>query len=139
MFILKTLFDKYCCKPGGRLYACFVDFRKAFETIIHEGLIFKLLQLGIGTNFYNIVTSMYKSSLSCVCLGNGLTNRFKTAVGARQGDVLRPNLFKIYINDLSDYFQSCSDPVKLNTAYLHKLMYADDEVLLFESAAGFTR
>ena len=50
MFILKTLIDKYSSKTGvGGLYACFVDFRKAFDSVIHEGLRFKLLQLGIGT------------------------------------------------------------------------------------------
>ena len=81
MIILKTLFDMYCCKPGSRLYACFVDFRKALDTVIHEGLRFKLFQLGIGTKFYNIVTSMYKSSQSCVRLGNCLTNPCKIGVG----------------------------------------------------------
>ena len=35
-----------------------------------------------------------------------------------------------------DYFQSCSNPVKLKNAYLHCLTYADDVVLLSESAAG---
>ncbi|MEW8547927.1 MAG: reverse transcriptase family protein [Candidatus Thiodiazotropha sp.] len=128
MFILKTLFDKYCCKPGGRLYACFVDFRKAFDSVIHEGLRFKLLQLGVGTKFYNIITNMYKNSQACIRLGNGLTNPFKVGVGVRQGDVLSPNLFKIFINDLPEYFQSCIDPVKLKTAHLHCLMYADDVV-----------
>ena len=47
-----------------------------------------------------------------------------------------PNLFKIFINDLPDYFLSCPDPVKLPNKYLHCLMYADDVVILSESAAG---
>ena len=68
MFILKTLFDKDCSKSGGRLYACFVDFRKAFDSVIHDGLRFKLLQIGIGTKFYNIIKSMYNGSQSCVDL-----------------------------------------------------------------------
>ena len=34
------------------------------------------------------------------------------------------------------YFQSCYDPVKLNTACFHCLMYADDVVCLSEPAAG---
>ena len=47
-----------------------------------------------------------------------------------------PNLFKIFINDLPDYFLSCPDPVKLQNKYLHCLMYADDVVILSESAVG---
>ena len=58
-------------------------------------------------------------------IGNGLTNPFKLRVSVRQGDILSPNLFKRFINYLPDYFLSCSDPVILNSAYLHCLMYAD--------------
>ena len=58
MFILKSLIDKYCSKPGGKLYACFVDFRKAFDKVIHAGLKMKLLQLGKGKKFYNIFKSI---------------------------------------------------------------------------------
>lgn len=136
MFILKTLIDKYCNKTGGRLYACFVDFRKAFDSVIHDGLRLKLLALGIGTKFYNIIKDMYNSSQSCVRLSNGLTNPFKLCVGVRQGDVLSPNLFKVFINDLPKYLHTCSDPVYLKNRYLHCLMYADDVVILSESASG---
>ena len=81
MFILKSLIDKYCSKPGGKLYTCFVDFRKAFDKVIHAGLKLKLLQLGVGTKFYNIFKSMYNNSRSCVRLNNGLTKPFKSSVG----------------------------------------------------------
>ena len=100
-------------------YACFVDFRKAFDSDIHDGLMFKLLELGIGTKFYNIIKNMYHSSQSCVRLGNGLTDPFKLGVGVRQGDILSPNLFKIFISDLPKYLHSCPDPVYLKNTYLH--------------------
>ena len=79
---------------------------------------------------------MYESSQACIRLSDGLTNQFKIGMGVRQGDVLSPNLFNIFINDLPKYFQSCADSVKLNTADLHCLMYADDVVILTESATG---
>lgn len=81
MFIRKSLIDKYCSKPGGKLYARFVDFRKAFDKVIHAGLKMKLLQLRVGTKFYNICRSMYNNSQSCVRLNNGLTKPFESGVG----------------------------------------------------------
>jgi hypothetical protein len=39
----------------GRLYACFVDFQKAFDTVIHCGIKLKLLEIGVGTLFYNVI------------------------------------------------------------------------------------
>ena len=74
------LYQKHLLIYIGSLYACFVDFRKAFDSVIHDGLRFKLLELGIGTKFYNI-KNMHQSSQSCVRLGNGLTDPFKLGVG----------------------------------------------------------
>jgi hypothetical protein len=42
IFTLKTLIDKYTQQGSKRLYACFVDFRKAFDTVRHEELFYKL-------------------------------------------------------------------------------------------------
>ena len=47
IFALKTLIDDHIGnKNKGKLYACFVDFKKAFDSIWHNGLFYKLLQLG---------------------------------------------------------------------------------------------
>ena len=136
MFILKTIIDKYCKIKDGRLFACFVDFQKAFDTIIHTGIKIKLLQIGVGSNFYNIIKNMYAQSKSCIRLNNRITNFFPTKVGVRQGDNLSPNLFKIFINDLPDFLRDTPDSVKLNSNPVHCLLYADDIVLLSSSAKG---
>ena len=38
IFVLKTLIDKYCQQGSKRLFSCFVDFRRAFDTVRHEEL-----------------------------------------------------------------------------------------------------
>ena len=47
-----------------------------------------------------------------------------------------PNLFKIFINDLPSYLQSCIDSVKLHSQQLDCLMYADDIVIFSLSPEG---
>ena len=47
IFILKTLIDTYTKEPSGKLFACFVDFRKAFDTVLHSALFIKLSNIGI--------------------------------------------------------------------------------------------
>ena len=57
-------------------------------------------------------------------------------MGVKQGDNLSPNLFKIFINDLPDYFSNSSDPIIVNNQPVHCLLYADDVILLSTSLLG---
>ena len=136
MFVMKSLIDQCINANGGKLYSCFVDFRKAFDSVIHPGLLVKLKELDINGKFYDILSSLYTKSSVCVKLGDNRTAMFECNVGVRQGDVLSPNLFKIFINDLPVYLSKTPDPVFVNGIPLHCLMYADDIVLLSTSASG---
>ena len=57
-------------------------------------------------------------------------------LGVKQGEVLSPILFYLYINDLPDIFGSECDPVEVNKHTLNTLMYADDIILLSKSKQG---
>ena len=52
MFILRTLIEKYT-NNKSKLYVCFVDFQKVFDSVLHSALFFKLAQL------LNIIRQMY--------------------------------------------------------------------------------
>ena len=51
VFTLRTLIDKYVHYHKEKVYACFVDFRKAFDSVWHEGLFYQLLKINIGGHF----------------------------------------------------------------------------------------
>ena len=136
VFVLKTLIDKYCTNSTGRLYACFVDFQKAFDTVIHTGIKLKLLEIGVGNLFYNVIKNMYALSKYCIKINNEVTDHFPTLLGVKQGDNLSPNLFKIFINNLAEYLKNSVDPVLLKNRPLHCLMYADDVILLSTTPEG---
>jgi hypothetical protein len=40
------------------VFACFVDFQKAFDKVIHTGIKLKLLEIGVSSRFYNIIKNM---------------------------------------------------------------------------------
>jgi hypothetical protein len=44
LFVLECLVDKYINSGGKQLFVCFVDFPKAFDTVIHPGIRIKLLR-----------------------------------------------------------------------------------------------
>ena len=56
IFTLRTLIDQHVInKKKGRIYACFIDFKKAFDSIWHDGLLLRLLQYNISGNFYKLI------------------------------------------------------------------------------------
>ena len=47
-------------------YTRFIDFQKAFDSVIHVGIKHKLLKIDVGSKVYNIIKDMYSKSRSCV-------------------------------------------------------------------------
>jgi hypothetical protein len=133
MFVLKTLIDKYTQQGSKHLYTCFVDFRKAFDTVWHIGLLYKLRNSGVSDLLYNVIKNTF---LSVKVNNIYLTDNFQSFVGERQGDNLIPTLFKLFVNDIPNIFDDSCSPVSLLTRKLHCLLYVNDLVLLSESPQG---
>ena len=136
MFILKNLIDRHTHKGASPLYTCFVDFRRAFDTVWHDGLFYKLRRMGVSDKYYQTIKTMYASTNLSVKVGNYCTDTFSSFTGVRQGDNLSPTLFNIFINDIPSYFDSSCDAVCLTKNHINCLLYADDLVLLSNSEKG---
>ena len=81
-------------------FAAFVDFEKAYDHIDRNLLWKKLRTFGLQGNILNVVQGLYKDVSCCVQVNGGKTNWFDVNAGLKQGCVLSPILFNIYINDL---------------------------------------
>ena len=87
-------------------YAVFVDLKKAYDMVPHEGLFAKLRRFGVRGKCYTFLKDLYRASTIRVRLGHGPaaqhTMPFPLHRGVRQGCPLSPILFNIYINDMFD-------------------------------------
>jgi hypothetical protein len=124
LLVLKTLIDYYKSKRKP-IFACFIDFKKAYDSVWREGLFFKLILNGCSKRFIRLMLSMYFSYDCSVKLEEGYTTFFRSHVGVKQGCNLSPTLFNLFINDLPDIFDWSCTPVKLNDTNLSHLLYAD--------------
>ena len=79
---------------------------------------------------------MYDKTKQCLKINGVNTETFPSYKGVRQGCVLSPLLFNIFINDLPDIFDKTCCPVKIGTQRISCLMYADDLIILSESKEG---
>ena len=73
MFVLYAIIQRYLLKKSGKVYVCFVDFRKAFDTINRSVLWNVLRKSGVGGKMLRILQSMYISVRSCVRCPDNLT------------------------------------------------------------------
>ena len=119
------------------VFACFVDLKKAFDSVWHLGLFYKLSKQGFSSKFLNIIKCIYDNIQSCIKLSTGYTDFFSSRIGTSQGCNLSPTLFNLFINDLPILLhRKCIDPPFLLDKKLPILMFADDIVLLSTSSHG---
>ena len=136
--IIHTLIQYYCHQNGKKIFACFVDFSKAFDTIPRDLLFKKLLGYGVTGKFFNTLKTLYTNDNCCIKVGNKVTNTFQANQGVKQGCILSPLLFNIFLADLVPCFENeeCQ-PLKTDKSEsIGCLLWADDIVLLSESGEG---
>ena len=81
----------------------------------------------------NAIKSLYTSVSSCVRLNCYRTDWFEVQCGLRQGCILSPLLFNLFVNDLAVYLKSLNVGVDIDDEKICILLYADDIVLLADS------
>jgi hypothetical protein len=58
IFILKSLLIKYLTKKKSKVYSCFIDLRRAFDTVWHVGLLYKLKKDNVGKKLFEIIMKL---------------------------------------------------------------------------------
>ena len=140
IFILRTLIDKAeATARKKKLFVCFVDFQKAFDTIPRALLWRRLASLGLTGRMLSALKNMYQSVTACVKTPAGLTEFFPCTLGVKQGCPLSPCLFGLYIDKLEkillEQSDECAAPF-LKGLPVPILLYADDIALISESKEG---
>ena len=131
-----------------KLFCCFIDFSKAFDSVWRAGLWQKLLKSGIDGKLFRTINSMYQNIKSCVRVNGIYSPFFASLCGVRQGENLSPLLFALYLNDLELYLteNGCegisvkySDDDIFSYFKILVLLYADDTVFFAETENGLTK
>ena len=134
IFIFHSLISKILDKKE-KLYCCFIDYQKAFDSVNRSFLWQKLLRNGCSKVMLKALFAMYQSVKSCVRYKGKCSNFFNTDTGVKQGDPLSPVLFIFFINDIINSTTDDNDELlTINDVNIFMLMYADDAVFFSKSA-----
>ena len=135
-----NLIRKYCHQENKRIFSCFVDFSKAFDTIPRDLLLRKLLDNNINGIFFNNIKKIYTGDKTCIKIGNQITEAFEINQGVKQGDILSPLLFNIFMSDFSNYIEGAEGKLQIDSSKnINSLIWADDILLLSESEEGLNQ
>ena len=97
----------------------YIDLSKAFDTIDHKTLLYKLNFYGVRNKALELFQSYLKDRCQYVEFESVLSEHMKITTGVPQGSILGPLLFIIYVNDLSK-----------SSNMFHPIIYADDTTLM---------
>jgi hypothetical protein len=125
------------CNPKPTFIA-FLDVASAYDTVWHDRLWDRLRAVGIVGKTLAILQAWYRDNKSCVLLGGSdRTDWFSVTQGVRQGSLLSPMLYALFIDPITSALQphgvSFKD-VDGNDVYCGVAAYADDLVLIANSA-----
>ncbi|MCO5572087.1 hypothetical protein L7F22_025838 [Adiantum nelumboides] len=87
---------------GRRIYCSFVDFHKAFSMVPRAGLMRRLQEMGVPTVSIWVIKALYRSVMVHVRTLEEISDLVHSTIGVKQGCLLSPTLFGMYINEVSD-------------------------------------
>ena len=121
---------------GSTVNISSLDLSKAFDKTNHNALLIKLMHRNIPVNCLSIIENWLNKSLTCIKRGSTFSNFFLLFTGVRQGGVLSPTLFALYIIDLIVNVTSRDACGKLSNICVNIFLYADVTILLSSSVGN---
>ena len=123
----------YYKSHSSPIYLCYVDASKAFDRINFWHMSDKLLSRGLPTIFVRLFVYWFTSQNFSVKWCNIISAPFKSSNGLRQGGILSPLMFNVYVDDLSSVLRKSNVGCHVNDVCINHLFYADDAVLMAPS------
>ena len=132
IFNLRILSEKYL-QHQQNLYHFFIDLKKAFDRVWHAALWATMRKYNIRANLVRTIEQLYDKATSAVQMNGSIGEWFRTTAGVRQGCLLSPTLFNIFLEwIMSDALEEHDGKVSLSGRNITNLRFADDMDALAE-------
>ena len=126
IFNLRCIIEKYQ-EHQQELFHVFIDFKKAFDRVWHQALWATMHKYNINKNLIALIEELYSNATSSVYLDGDIGDWFRTTVGVRQGCLLSPTLFNVFLERImADALDDHQTTVSIGGRCVSNLRFADD-------------
>ena len=125
----------YFVSNESTVNVCTMDISKAFDKINQHCLLLKLAERRIPINFLLILELWFTNIFIKVKWGNSVSRFFRLISGIRQGGILSPILFAIYVDNVVSEMARSKLGCYIKGFFAGVWLYADDVVLLSASVS----
>jgi hypothetical protein len=140
IFTIKQLIQK-ALTSKSKGYFAFIDMEKAFDRVRRETIWESLTKRRVNNKLIRAIKSIYKVNTNYIISKNRISDKFETKEGLRQGGVLSPALFNIFIDEI---IKTCKpDLNKLHVGFrqlqqitITECAFADDVVIMANTEKG---
>lgn len=113
-----------------KAFVAFLDVKRAFDTVWHAGLMYKLTEFQCPLYIWHLLDKWYSQSTSAVLWNSCISRSFCIQQGVRQGAILSPLLYSIFVDSLLDQLTASGRGAHICNIYCGAPMYADDLALI---------
>jgi len=129
IFTMRSVVEHYC-KSGSTVTVCALDISKAFDRVNNCALLSLLIDRKVPKYFITIMLKWFQHITASVRWGGALSATFDILAGLRQGGLLSPLLFSVYMDGLINRLRRSGLGCCMANNYFGCLVYADDIILL---------
>jgi hypothetical protein len=135
IFCVRNVVETFIAN-GSTVSVCALDLSKAFDRMNHYALLCKLMKRNYPVQLLTILETWFAVTVTCIKWKEFTSSFFRLTVGVRQGGVLSPLFFAIFIDDIVSRVKSANAGCYLSFSCCQVFSYADDILLLSPSVAG---
>lgn len=129
LFILQILIEQIRGSKDDALIT-FIDYSKAFDSVRHHHLLDVMTKMGFPKHLVSLIAALYHGQKATIRWNNENCTYFNIEKGVRQGCILSPHLFNIYIEQIMREADIENMGIKIGGRNITNLLYADDTALM---------